>query len=95
MTDNAKLETVLARFEKAMSRFETKLDQKILADQDLIVLSKEAINLRKQQASMNRDLELVKNKAAELVDTSKQAAGKIDSAMSRIRSVLHSNSGGN
>ena len=31
-------------------------------------------------------------KATELVGTSKQAANKIDAAMSRIRAVLHSNS---
>ena len=38
-------------------------------------------------------LDLVRSKAGELVDTSKNAAGKIDAAMSRIRAVLHSNSG--
>ena len=43
---------------------------------------------------MDRELAQVRVKAQELVDTSKQAVGKIDSAMSRIRSVLHSNSGG-
>ena len=33
----------------------------------------------------------MRSKAGELADTSKNAAGKIDAAMSRIRAVLHSN----
>ena len=48
---------------------------------------------RKDRSKLAHELDLVRSKAGELVDTSKQAAGKIDAAMSRIRAVLHSNSG--
>ena len=45
-----------------------------------------------ERQRMDSDLARVRTKAQELVETSKQAVGKIDSAVSRIRSVLHSNS---
>ena len=35
----------------------------------------------------------VRSKATDLVSTNQKAVGKIDAAMSRIRAVLHSNSG--
>jgi hypothetical protein len=53
----------------------------------------EAEVIHRDHQKLNEQLDQVRVKAAELVDTSKQAAGKIDTAMGRIRSVLHSNSG--
>jgi hypothetical protein len=50
--------------------------------------------LRGDRAKIASELDLVRNKATELVTTNKSAVGKIDAAMSRIRAVLHSNSGG-
>ena len=61
--------------------------------QRLKALESSAVSIQRDQQRLNKELDLVRVKAAELVDTSKQAAGKIDTAMGRIRSVLHSNSG--
>jgi len=41
-----------------------------------------------------QELDGVRAKANDLVSTNQKAVGKIDAAMSRIRAVLHSNSGG-
>ena len=62
-------------------------------EQRVLELADEADALRKDRSKLAHELDLVRSKAGELVDTSKQAAGKIDAAMSRIRAVLHSNSG--
>jgi Domain of unknown function (DUF4164) len=94
MAEATKLESALNKFDLALNRFEIAAAQKQGETTKLATVSAEALALRKDQQRMVRDLQLVKTKAAELVDTSKQAAIKIDSAMSRIRSVLHSNSGG-
>ena len=55
-------------------------------------LESETEALRRDRTRLAHELDLVRSKASELVDTSKNAAGKIDAAMSRIRAVLHSNS---
>jgi Domain of unknown function (DUF4164) len=94
MTETTKLESALHKFDLALSRFEVVAAHRQGEGTKLATVSAEALALRNDQQRLVRDLNLVKTKAAELVDTSKQAAVKIDSAMSRIRSVLHSNSGG-
>jgi predicted nucleic acid-binding Zn-ribbon protein len=101
MADTIRLESAAARFDMALSRFETVAAKKQGETQRLATLTTEAAALRNDQHRMRseqqqlvRDLDLVKTKAKELVDTTRQAAGKIDSAMSRIRSVLHTNNPG-
>ena len=56
-------------------------------------VASEAEALRGDRAKIASELDLVRTKAGELVTTNKSAVGKIDAAMSRIRAVLHSNSG--
>ena len=94
MADTNKLDEVFARFELALRQFEAALGRQHETEQRAEALAGEADALRKDRSKLAHELDLVRSKAGELVDTSKQAAGKIDAAMSRIRAVLHSNSGG-
>lgn len=93
MAESQKFEASLARFEKALGLVETSLATKTREHARLKALEIEKATLESDRQRMDRELAQVRIKAAELVDTSKQAVGKIDSAMSRIRSVLHTNSG--
>ena len=94
MTEVRKFDEALVRFERAIA----KVEQTAAARRDTVarleLLEKQAVNFQTERQQMDSDLGRVRAKAAELVDTSKKAAGKIDSAVSRIRSVLYSNSGG-
>jgi Domain of unknown function (DUF4164) len=93
MTDTNKLDAAFARFEQALGKFEMATKRNVEETGKLKVLVDEAADMRRDQLRLAKELEQVRVKAAELVDTSKQAAGKIDTAVGRIRSVLHSNSG--
>jgi chromosome segregation ATPase len=94
MAEMSKLESVASKFDQAVTRFESAAAKKQGESQRLASLSTEAATLRADNQRMVRDLDLVKAKAKELVDTTRQAVTKIDSAMSRIRSVLHTNNPG-
>jgi chromosome segregation ATPase len=94
MAEMSKLESVASKFDQAVARFESAAAKKQGESQRLASLSTEAATLRADNQRMVRDLDLVKAKAKELVDTTRQAVTKIDSAMSRIRSVLHTNNPG-
>ncbi len=87
MADTQKLNDAFDRFEAALGAFE-----RALAKRQNIVGEVDA--LRGDRTKIASELDLVKTKATELVHTNKSAVGKIDAAMSRIRAVLHSNSGG-
>ena len=93
MAESQKFEASLTRFEQALGLVEKTLEKRRAEDARLKALEIEKSTLDSDRQRMDRELAQVRVKAAELVDTSKQAVGKIDSAMSRIRSVLHSNSG--
>lgn len=86
-----KLDEALLRFEAALRRVETAARVKIEGQQRVAELETETEALRRDRTKLAHELDLVRAKATELVDTSKTAAGKIDAAMSRIRAVLHSN----
>ena len=86
-----KLDEAFQRFEAALRLFEEAVVKKAGAQSRLAELESEAESLRKDKARLTGELDLVRSKAGELVDSSKNAAGKIDAAMSRIRAVLHSN----
>ena len=86
-----KLDEAFLRFETALRRVEGALGRKAEWRNRQAELETEAESLRKDKARLAHELDLVRSKAGELVDTSKNAAGKIDAAMSRIRAVLHSN----
>jgi Domain of unknown function (DUF4164) len=87
MVDTQKLNDAFDRFDAALKTFEGALAKKQAA-------ASEAEALRGDRAKIASELDLVRSKATELVTTNKSAVGKIDAAMSRIRAVLHSNSGG-
>jgi 16S rRNA G527 N7-methylase RsmG len=93
MTEARKFDEALVRFERAIG----KVEQSAAARRDTVLrlesLEKQAVFLQQERSQLDNDLGRVRAKAAELVDTSKKAAGKIDSAVSRIRAVLYSNSG--
>lgn len=86
-----KLDEAFQRFEKALRLFEEAVARKAEGHAKVTELETEAESLRKDKTRLTHELELVRTKAGELADTSKNAAGKIDAAMSRIRAVLHSN----
>ena len=94
MTEVRKFDEALVRFERAIAKVEQSATARRETVARLEVLEKQAVNFQTERQQMDTDLGRVRAKAAELVDTSKKAAGKIDSAVSRIRAVLYSNSGG-
>jgi multidrug resistance efflux pump len=94
MTEARKFDEALVRFERAIAKVELAATHRRETLERLENLEKQAVNLQVERQQLDTDLGRVRAKAAELVDTSKKAAGKIDSAVSRIRAVLYSNSGG-
>jgi hypothetical protein len=86
MADIQKLNDAFDRFEAALAAFEGALAkrQQVAGEVDA---------LRGDRLKIASELDLVREKATDLVNTNKSAVGKIDAAMSRIRAVLHSNSG--
>jgi chromosome segregation ATPase len=86
-----KLDEAFQRFEAALRLFEEAVGKKAGVQARVAELESEAESLRREKTRLSHELDLVRSKAGELVDTSKNAAGKIDAAMSRIRAVLHSN----
>ncbi|MDE2382969.1 MAG: DUF4164 family protein [Alphaproteobacteria bacterium] len=93
MTEINKLDAAFARFERALGLFETATRAHVEEKQRLKAAVTGSETAQRDHVKLQEQLSQVRQKAAELVDTSKQAAGKIDTAMGRIRSVLHSNSG--
>jgi predicted nucleic acid-binding Zn-ribbon protein len=93
MAEINRLDSAFGRFEQALTKFETAMKIHVDETKRLKALETDAAAIQRDQQRLNRELDQVRTKAAELVDTSKQAAGKIDTAVGRIRSVLHSNSG--
>lgn len=92
MADTAKLDEAFQRFEMALRQFEDSILLKFDGQKRVSALENETETLRRDRSRLAHELDLVRTKAGELADTSKNAAGKIDAAMSRIRAVLHSNS---
>jgi predicted nucleic acid-binding Zn-ribbon protein len=86
-----KLDEAFQRFEAALRQFEDAMGKKVEDRSRMAELESEAESLRRDKTRLSHELELVRSKAGELADTGKNAAGKIDAAMSRIRAVLHSN----
>ncbi|MFO1122109.1 MAG: DUF4164 family protein [Hyphomicrobiales bacterium] len=92
MAETEKLDEAFDRFERALRHFEAAVGRTHQTEKRAETLASEAEALRRDRLRLAHELDLVRSKANELADTSKQAAGKIDAAMSRIRAVLHSNS---
>jgi hypothetical protein len=86
-----KLDEAFQRFEAALRHFEDAVGKKVEDQSRMAELESEAESLRRDKTKLTHELELVRSKAGELADTGKNAGGKIDAAMSRIRAVLHSN----
>jgi chromosome segregation ATPase len=92
MAEANKFDGALNRFEHALDRVEEALKDRRDMRMRLESLETQTAAMMSERQKLDIDLAKVRTKAAELVDTSRQAVGKIDSAVSRIRSVLHSNS---
>lgn len=92
MAEASKFDGALNRFEHALERVEDALKNRREMRSRLESLEAQTATMMSERQRIDLDLAKVRTKAAELVDTSRQAVGKIDSAVSRIRSVLHSNS---
>ena len=93
MIETRKLDQAVDRFEAALRQFEAALARQ----QDQLrrneVMKGEAEALRLDRSRLAQELDEVRSKASDLVGTNREAVGKIDTAMSRLRAVLHSNSG--
>lgn len=94
MADIPRIEDAFSRFESALRQFESALARNAEREQKSRTLQMEAETLRTERARLANEMELVRTKASDLVSTNNRAVNKIDAAMSRIRAVLHSNSGG-
>lgn len=91
--ETQKLDQAFQRFEDALRKVEDAIVVTTDGRKRMAQLEAEAEALKRDRIKLAHELDLVRSKAGELVNTSKTAAGKIDAAMSRIRAVLHSNSG--
>lgn len=86
-----RLGEALARFEAALEAIEHAVAAKADDERRVFELEGEAESLRRDRSRLATEIDMLRDKAGELVVTSRDAAGKIDAAMSRIRAVLHSN----
>ena len=94
MSETRKLDEAFSRFDAALRQFEAALarqNERQAQDQSLEAAAE---SLRLDRSRLAQELDGVRAKANDLVSTNQKAVGKIDAAMSRIRAVLHSNSGG-
>lgn len=94
MADTRKLDEVLNRFDAALKQFEAAVERQNERKSNETSLEAAAEALRLDRSRLAQELDGVRSKANDLVNTNQKAVGKIDAAMSRIRAVLHSNSGG-
>lgn len=94
MADTRKADEAFNRFDAALKQFETALSRlgERKAQEQSLEAAAEALRL--DRSRLAQELDGVRAKANDLVATNQRAVGKIDAAMSRIRAVLHSNSGG-
>lgn len=91
MANIHKLDEAFRQFDAAFKALEAAVEGKLRSARRVEELEGEAESLRKDKARLGHELDLVRSKAGELADSSRNAAGKIDAAMSRIRAVLHTN----
>src|SRR5439155_15247453 len=94
MADTRKLDEAFNRFDAALRQFEAALERQNERKSHEESLEAAAEALRLDRSRLAQELDGVRAKATDLVTTNHKAVGKIDAAMSRIRAVLHSNSGG-
>ena len=92
MADTDKLHQAFERFDLALRQFDAALAKRAQGHARLSAAAAEAETLKRENAAMKADIKKVTAKADDLARTGSKAAGKIDTAMSRIRAVLHSNS---
>ncbi|CAN5417843.1 hypothetical protein BH10PSE7_BH10PSE7_32850 [soil metagenome] len=93
MAEGRRLDDAFERFELALRQFEAALARQNEHVRQSEVARGVAESLRMDRSRLAQELDTVRSKATDLVSTNQQAVGKIDAAMSRIRAVLHSNSG--
>ena len=94
MSDTRKLDEAFNRFDAALRQFEAALTRHNERKAQEQSLDDAAESLRLDRSRLAQELDGVRAKANDLISTNQKAVGKIDAAMSRIRAVLHSNSGG-
>lgn len=94
MADTRKLDEAISLFDAALRQFEAAVARQNERKSHEESLEAAAEALRLDRSRLAQELDGVRTKANDLVSTNQKAVGKIDAAMSRIRAVLHSNSGG-
>jgi hypothetical protein len=88
MAQAGKIEEALGRFETALRQLEAGMVRWHEQDSMLDRLRGECEALRQDRVRLSRELEEVRTRASELAAASREAAGHVGSAMTRIRGVL-------
>jgi hypothetical protein len=94
MAVSPRLETAMARFNASLRQCEGALAKARDMHDQARAYKIEAEALRQDRVTLSKDLETIRSKAHDLVSINGKAVTRIDTAMSRIRSVLHSNTAG-
>jgi chromosome segregation ATPase len=90
MSGTSRIGEALGRFETALNSLETSMLRCHQKEAELGKMAGEVQALRHDRTRLVQELNEVRGKASELAKASQEAAGRIDSAMARIRGVLGS-----
>jgi chromosome segregation ATPase len=90
MSGTSRIGEALGRFETALNSLETSMLRCHQKEVELGKMAGEVQALRQDRVRLVQELNEVRGKASELAKASQEAAGRIDSAMARIRGVLGS-----
>ena len=90
MSGTSRIGEALGRFETALNSLETSMLRCHQKEAELGTMAGEVQALRQDRVRLVQELNEVRGKASELAKASQEAAGRIDSAMARIRGVLGS-----
>jgi chromosome segregation ATPase len=88
MSGTSRIGEALGRFETALNSLETSMLRCHQREAELGKMAGEVQALRQDRTRLVQELNEVRGKASELAEASQEAAGRIDSAMARIRGVL-------
>lgn len=90
MSNSSRIGEALGRFESALNSLEASMARCQEQETAYGKLAGEAQALRRDRGRLVQELNEVRGKASELARAGRDAAGRIDSAMARIRGVLGS-----
>lgn len=89
MSQASKVEQAIGRFEKALHQLESSMVKIHERGEQLVTSKGEGDALRAEHDKLSAELDAVRGKADELYDINRQAARRVDNAMTRIKKVLN------